>query len=600
MNLNIFPVDWTSGDVIPENPKEEPWYRITAFGKTQTGESATLHVRFTPYFFVELPPDWSEARGKLFVTETVQKHKGIGPKSVLVRRKSAWGFTNNTVKMMAQLAFPTKLAAQQARRALGKQYQTYEATVEPVIRMFHLRNVSPAGWISASGCYAPKRHEANTDIELETSFERLSPSALDTRPPLIIASWDIETYSESGKFPLPENPRDHLIQISTAFQRYGDPEPYLRTVVCFRDTAPVEDAEIVSCEREHEVINEWIRLVRREKTDVLVGYNTHQFDWRYVSGRSQICVDDATGNELVLLDGLGRLKKGGGEVVERELNSSAFGQNKFFYLSTPGVMQLDILQWFRKNRSLDSYSLQNVSKQFLGNQKLDLPASEIFRKFTGTAEDRADIARYAIRDTELPLQLLQKMAIFEDLTEMANAVKVPVDYINNRGQQIRVFSALIGKARQMGFVIPDDKAIATEGKFEGATVLDAKKGAYFQPIAALDFASLYPSIMRAENMSFDTLVIDKRYDNVPGVEYYEIETKLGTFRFAQPGADNRFKGILPNLLDDLAKFRTHAKCDMAAAKKRGDDWGVALYNAVSLHLIRSILFSTNQAAALGY
>ena len=213
-----------------------------------------------------------------------------------------------------------------------------------------------------------------------------------------------------------------------------------------------------------------------------------RFDWRYVSGRSQICVDDATGDDLVLLDGLGRLKKGGGEVVERELNSSAFGQNKFFYLSTPGIMQLDILQWFRKNRSLDSYSLQNVSKQFLGNQKLDLPASEIFRKFAGTAEDRADIARYAIRDTELPLQLLQKMAIFEDLTEMANAVKVPVDYINNRGQQIRVFSALIGKARQMGFVIPDDKAIATEGKFEGATVLNAKKGAYFQPIAALDFA----------------------------------------------------------------------------------------------------------------
>ena len=88
--------------------------------------------------------------------------------------------------------------------------------------------------------------------------------------------------------------------------------------------------------------------------------------------------------------------------------------------------------------------------------------------------------------------------------------------------------------------------------------------------------------MRAENMSFDTLVLDKRYDDVPGVEYYEIETKLGTFRFAQPGEDDRFKGILPNLLDDLAEFRKQAKRDMAAAKKRGDDWGVALYNAKQL------------------
>ena len=276
MNLDIFPVDWTSGDVVPEDPKEDPWYRITAFGKTPAGESATLHVRFTPYFFVELPSDWSEARGRLFVTETVGKHRGVASKSMLVRRKSAWGFTNNAARLMAQLAFPTKSAAQQARRALAKQHQTYEATVEPLIRVFHLRKISPAGWISASGCQPPKRREANTDVELETSFERLSPGVHGTRPPLVIASWDIETYSESGKFPLPENPRDYLVQISTAFQRYGDPEPYLRTVVCFRDTAPVEGAEIVSCEREHEVINEWIRLVRREKTDVLIGYNTMQ------------------------------------------------------------------------------------------------------------------------------------------------------------------------------------------------------------------------------------------------------------------------------------------------------------------------------------
>ena len=55
--------------------------------------------------------------------------------------------------------------------------------------------------------------------------------------------------------------------------------------------------------------------------------------------------------------------------------------------------------------------------------------------------------------------------------------------------QIRVFSALVGKAREMGFAVPDDKAIATEGKFEGATVLEPKKGAHFEPVAALDFAS---------------------------------------------------------------------------------------------------------------
>lgn len=54
--------------------------------------------------------------------------------------------------------------------------------------------------------------------------------------------------------------------------------------------------------------------------------------------------------------------------------------------------------------------------------------------------------------------------------------------------QIRCFSCLFGKAREMNFAIPDDKAWTTEGKYEGATVLEPKKGAYFTPIAALDFA----------------------------------------------------------------------------------------------------------------
>ena len=62
--------------------------------------------------------------------------------------------------------------------------------------------------------------------------------------------------------------------------------------------------------------------------------------------------------------------------------------------------------------------------------------------------------------------------------------------------QVRAFSCLFGKAREMNYAIPDDKAWAAEGKFEGATVLEPKKGAYFTPIAALDFASLYPSIIR--------------------------------------------------------------------------------------------------------
>jgi DNA polymerase delta subunit 1 len=82
--------------------------------------------------------------------------------------------------------------------------------------------------------------------------------------------------SDSGRFPMGDNPKDHLIQISTAFQRYGEPEPYHRSVVCFRETSPVDGVQIVWSDQEHKVIDLWAELLREHKADVLIGYNTSQ------------------------------------------------------------------------------------------------------------------------------------------------------------------------------------------------------------------------------------------------------------------------------------------------------------------------------------
>jgi DNA polymerase delta subunit 1 len=80
-------------------------------------------------------------------------------------------------------------------------------------------------------------------------------------------------------------------------------------------------------------------------------------------------------------------------------------------------------------------------------------------------------------------------------------------------------------------------------------------------------------------MSPETLVMDKKFDNIPGVEYYEIETGLGTFRYAQRKEDGSGQGVVPALLDNLAKFRKHAKKLMAEAKKNGDEFKENLFDA---------------------
>jgi DNA polymerase delta subunit 1 len=302
-----------------------------------------------------------------------------------------------------------------------------------------------------------------------------------------------------------------------------------------------------------------------------------QFDWKYVHGRTLICVDDATGDAMVDLSKLGRMLVGGGVVTERELNSGAFGQNKFFTLTTPGVLQLDLLQVMRRDHKLDSYSLNNVSKKFLGDQKVDLPAWQIFEKFDGSSQDRALIAEYAAKDTLLPMQLLSKLCIFENIAEMASATFVPMDYVLQRGQQIKVWSVLTKKARAMGFVCPDNMGIGVVGKFTGATVLEAKKGAYFDIVSGLDFCSLYPSIIRAWNLCYSTIVLDPKYANVEGIEYYDVVTDQGDFKFAR-----NVPSVLPALLADLASYRKAAKKKMAEAKARADTFATAIHNGAQL------------------
>ncbi|NBU16825.1 MAG: hypothetical protein EBS48_07405, partial [Actinobacteria bacterium] len=485
--MDVFPVTWSAGDTGPGGT-----CRVTCFGKTPDGRSACVHICFTPYFFVEMPVQWSEQRCRLFVAECCQQHDCVQGASRVVSRTSLWGFRNGRKGLFAQLAFRSMEACRGARWKLGRRHPTFEAAVDPVVRLFHVRGVAPCRWMRVATSRAPARLVADVDVEVECDFTAVGASAVASRPPLVMASWDIEARSATGKFPVADNPDDNLIQIATAFQRYGEAEPYHRAVVCLRDTAPVDGVQITWSDHEHEVIDGWARLLREHKTDVLIGYNTHQFDWRYVAGRCGVLVDDDTGEPLADPELLGRMVEGGGEAREYELNSGAYGQNKFFVLQTPGVQQIDLLQHLRREHKLASYSLDNVARHFLDARKIDLPAAEIFDKFLGTPEDRADIARYAVRDTELPLRLMAKLCVWENQTEMANAVSVPMDYLFNRGQQIKVYSVILGKARQMGFVIPDNEGIGVPDgvKYEGATVLDAQRGAYFDVVSGLDFASL--------------------------------------------------------------------------------------------------------------
>jgi DNA polymerase delta subunit 1 len=87
-----------------------------------------------------------------------------------------------------------------------------------------------------------------------------------------------------------------------------------------------------------------------------------------------------------------------------------------------GRYVFDLFQDVKREHKLESYSLNNVSKHFLKDQKLDMPPKEMFARFAeGDPKKLGEVADYCIKDTELPHALMEKLCQIQNVVEMAKA-----------------------------------------------------------------------------------------------------------------------------------------------------------------------------------
>jgi DNA polymerase elongation subunit (family B) len=225
--------------------------------------------------------------------------------------------------------------------------------------------------------------------------------------------------------------------------------------------------------------------------------------------------------------------------------------------------------------------------------KDDVEPHELFALHRGTSADRARIAKYCIQDCDLVLTLMAKLDTLVNARGMADVCKVPMDYVLRRGQGIKIFSAVVYYAAQRDQIIQTQEAYTGDDGYEGAIVISPKVGMYLdQPIAVLDFNSLYPSNMIAYNLSFDTLGCERVFDaeghktsheGLTMERIRELEDKGYVFdeveydnkddrgnvvgrtvcTYVQAQADNPMTvGILPKTLDILLKKRKEFKDKM--------------------------------------
>mgnify|MGYP006097067049 CR=1 FL=1 len=252
---------------------------------------------------------------------------------------------------------------------------------------------------------------------------------------------------------------------------------------------------------------------------------------------------------------------------------------------------------YNSNTIMIDGSYDDIDGDKWGLAKDDVSPQEIFECMKGTDDDRARVARYCIQDCALCNYLMIKLEIVANNIGMSNVCSIPFSYIFLRGQSVKIFSLIAKYCKENNFLIPyqdkkwkcevcnynnssfddicqrprKDEICAcpkpeNEG-YEGAIVLHPKPGIYDDaPISVLDYASLYPSSMISENISHDTIVLDSKYDNIPGYKYVNItydlfkgkgdaKKKIGeqTCRFAQ--FPNGEKGLLPRILQKLLKQR---------------------------------------------
>ena len=304
----------------------------------------------------------------------------------------------------------------------------------------------------------------------------------------------------------------------------------------------------------------WRLFLEKCDPDILTGYNVQNFDIPYLLDRAATLAKKKS--KLRAFTQWGRVLNSPVKMKESMFQSAAHGRRANIETTIDGRVVFDMLPYMQRNHKLSSYTLNNVCAEFLGQQKEDVHHSIISDLQNGTDEDRHRLAVYCLKDAVLPTNLMNKLSVLVNYVEMARVTGVPMSFLIARGQQIKVMSMILRKCRREKLLVPTLKKSGVAGPddgYEGATVLDPIKNYYETPIATLDFASLYPSIMQAYNLCYSTLV---NPTDVRGLDESKYAMSKNGSAFVHSHVK---KGILPTILEELLSARKRAKKDMKNA-----------------------------------
>ena len=381
-----------------------------------------------------------------------------------------------------------------------------------------------------------------------------------------VLSIDGEMHSENeNRFPSACRCGDSLHQISMTFQNFGTGERKSYLIVdgpepdftpnpeddreqCeeeMKELRKYQGMEVIRVSDEIERIRTMAELINKHQPTLCIGYNVF-FDWKYI--------DDRLKRQLEAFPRCSRIPSQDNEVFSMTWKSSAYSVNSIVYPQTEGRIHHDILTEVKRDFKLTRYTLGSVAKEFLGEDKVDTGYKSLFRiknmidsvdwdgeeltdvdtfdrnlklhnmrrfmlyKSGGTSlsdtlgwvrREYGKACRYAFFDSILPLKLFERLNSWINMVELSNIVKVSIDKLSTRGQQIRVISQIYQECKRKGYVIKNRNV--SQESFSGAYVYSPVPGLYSK-VLCLDFASLYPMIIVSNALCYTSLVPPEHAD----------------------------------------------------------------------------------------
>ncbi|MFH0859575.1 MAG: DNA-directed DNA polymerase [Candidatus Altiarchaeota archaeon] len=341
------------------------------------------------------------------------------------------------------------------------------------------------------------------------------------------AAIDIEVYTKGGE---PRAEKDQVICIS-----YADSNGN-KKVWTYRTLKGLDLDYVEVLQDEKAMIEAFVKAFDKFGVDIILGYNTDNFDFPYLKDRaSKLGMDINIG-----ADGSGvKLEKRGMNLGAR----------------VKGRPHVDLYPVSRRLFNLSRYRLEDVYAKVSGKEKKDIKVSEISKFWDSKeVEELRSLFEYSLSDAEAVLSISETVLPLQ--FELSRITRQLVFEVSRMGSGQRVESLLMVKAYEQNMLVPNRRGGAESDEedvpFEGAYVVEPEKGLH-DNIIVFDFRSLYPSIIVSHNVDLSTLDCECCKD--------DGYISPNNHHFCK-----RKEGFIPKILDSLIKRRIDAKKMLKAAK----------------------------------